>query len=300
MEIRHMQTFLQVAATRSFTKAAETLGYSQANVSFQVRQLEDELGVPLFDRIGKKAQLTQHGQMLIPHAQQIVSTATKVENLFREKESLGGTLRIGFVESLFECLFQQTVLRFHRQFPCVTIDVTVDATSELLKMLHTGQLDIVCLIDNNLVDPDIHYWKTVQCSIVIVANANHPLSRSHQLSIYDLNEQEFVLMEDTAPYILDFKRWLFRENIHISPFLKVQSPDAALKLISQENFLSILPDYSVKQAVLDGQIAHLDIPDFSQTQTVQFLVHKNKVLTPQIEGFLREAHTIFLEYVVER
>ena len=131
MEIRHMQTFLQVAATRSFTKAAETLGYSQANVSFQVRQLEDELGVPLFDRIGKKAHLTQHGQMLIPHAQQIVSTATKVENLFREKETLGGTLRIGFVESLFECLFQQTILRFHQQFPRVTVEVTVDATSEL-------------------------------------------------------------------------------------------------------------------------------------------------------------------------
>lgn len=299
MEIRHMQTFLQVAATQSFTKAAETLGYSQANVSFQIRQLENELGIPLFDRIGKKAHLTQHGQMLIPHAQQIVSTATKVENLFREKITLGGTLRIGFVESLFECLFQQTILRFHRQFPRVTVEVTVDATSALLKMLHTGQLDIVCLIGNNLVNPDIHYWKTVQCSIVIVANADHPLFHSQQLSIYDLNGQEFILMEDTAPYILDFKRWLFKKNIHINPFLKVQSPDAALKLISQGNYLSILPDYSVRQAVLDGKVVLLNFPDFSQTQTVQFLVHKNKVLTPQIEGFLENARDTFLEYIME-
>lgn len=296
MEIRHMHTFLQVAATQSFTKAAETLGYSQANVSFQVRQLEDELGAPLFDRIGKRAHLTQYGEMLIPLAQQIVSTARKAETLFRDKETLEGTLRIGFVESLFECLFRQTVLRFHRQFPRVTLEATVDATSELLKRLHAGQLDIVCLIDSNLVDPAIHYWKTVQCSILIVASPDHPLARRERLDLRDLNGQEFVLMEDTAPYILDFNGLLLRENIRINPFLKVQSPAAALQLIVQGNYLSLLPDYSAKEAIRTGRVARLDIPSFSQSQTVQFLVHKNKVLTPQIEGFLSDAHTTFLEY----
>ena len=90
-----------------------------------------------------------------------------------------------------------------------------------------------------------------------------------------------------------------REGIRIDPFLKVQSPDAALKLISQENYLAIVPDYSVKQAIPEGQIVRLEIPGFSQTQTVQFLVHKNKVITPQIEGFLHHAHTTFLKYVAE-
>ena len=299
MEIRHLTTFLQVAAMQSFTRAGEALGYSQANVSFQIRQLETELGVPLFDRIGRKAHLTQHGQMLIPHAQQIVSTATRIENLFREKETLGGTLRVGFVESLFECLFQPTILAFHRQFPRVTVEITVDATAELLKKLHTGQLDIVCLIDSNLIDPDILYWQTVECSIVIAANSSHPLAHRQDLSIRDLDGQEFVLMEDTSPYLLAFKRWLMREGIRIDPFLKVQSPDAALNLISQENYLAIVPDYSVKQAIPEGQIVRLEIPGFSQTQTVQFLVHKNKVITPQIEGFLHHAHTTFLKYVAE-
>ncbi len=294
MDIRHMNAFLQVVATESFTRAGESLGYSQANISFQIRQLEEELGVPLFDRIGKKAHLTQYGQMLIPYAQKIVSTAATIENLFREKETLEGTLRIGFVESLFECLFRQTVLSFHRQFPRVTLETTVDATSELLKRLRSGQLDIVCLIDSNLVDPDIHYWRTVQCGILLVAGADHPLSRRRGLDLWDLNGQEFVLMEDSAPYIVDFKRMLLREGIRISPFLKVQSPAAALQLIGQGEYLAILPDYSAKEAVRAGRVVQLDIPSFSQSQTVQFLVHKNKVLTPQIEGFLNEAYTTFL------
>ena len=296
MEIRHLTTFLQVASMHSFTRAGDVLGYTQANVSFQIRQLENEVGVLLFDRIGKKAHLTQQGQMLIPYAQQIVSTSTEIENLFREKEALGGNLRIGFAESLFECLFRQTILSFHQKFPRVTVDITVDATSELIKRIRTGQLDIVCLIDSDLAESDFNYWKSVSCSIKIVSNPGHPLMCKQHLEEEDLNDQEFVLMEDTAPYIMEFNRWLLKEGIRIKPFLKVQSPQAALKIVTTGNYLTVLPDYSVKSQLGDGSVKQLNIPSFNQIQTVQFLIHKNKVLTPQIEGFLSEAYSAFIEY----
>ena len=106
-------------------------------------------------------------------------------------------------------------------------------------------------------------------------------------------------MENTAPYIVDFNRILLKENIKISAFLNVQSPEAALKLISKGNYLSVLPDYSIKKAVQQGSITQLHVSGFSSTQTVQFLIHKNKVITPQIEGFLEEAYSTFLDYVME-
>ncbi len=296
MEIRHLVTFLKVAALHSFTKAGEDLGYSQANVSLQIRQLETDVGAPLFDRIGKKAQLTQYGQMLIPYAQRLVSTVTKIESLFRDKETLSGTLRIGFVESLFECLFQETVLRFHRQYPHVTVEIVVDAASELLRMLRAGQVDAVCRIDNDLIDPDVDCWATVPCHAVIVANAEHPLAKREQLSIQELEGQEFVMMEDTASYIEEFNRWLMSEHIKIKPFLKVQSPEGAIKVISRADYLSILPDYAVRDAVREGKLRQLNFNAFSQRQIVQFLVNRNRALTPQIEGFLREAYDTFLQY----
>lgn len=294
MEIRHLVTFLQLATIHSFTKAGEALGYSQANVSLQIRQLENELGVPLFDRIGKMAHLTQYGQMLVPYAQQVVSTATTIENLFREKENLKGTLRIGFVESLFECLFEDTMLKFHEEFPLVSVDVTVDASASLFRMLYSGQLDIVCLIDNGVINPELNYWSSIDCDIVIVANNAHPLLSRLKLDPGDLDGQEFVLMEDTAPYVLEFNRWLQEESIEIVPCIKVQSPDGAKRLLSRANYLSLLPDFSAKSALRDGSIRLLDVEGFSQTQQVQFLTHKNKVVTPQIEGFLKNAVDVFL------
>lgn len=293
MEIRHLVSFLQLAMLGSFTKAGESLGYSQANISLQIRQLENELGVPLFDRIGKKAYLTQYGEMLVPYAQEIVATTTSIENMFHEKENLRGTLHVGLTESLFECLFRDTVLAFHRNFPLVTVEVSVNSTTSLIKMLHNGQLDIVCLIGDYLADPDLLCWDSMECDVLIVSNNNHDLTSRLKLDPGDLDGQDFVLMEDSAPYVLDFNRWLRDEEIEISTSIKVQIPYGARQLLMKENYLSLLPDFTVKSDIREGRITHLNIEGFSQQQEVQFLTHKSKVFTPQIEGFLKEAVSVF-------
>lgn len=295
MEIRHLVSFLQLAMQQSFTKAGESLGYSQANISLQIRQLENELGVPLFDRIGKRAYLTQYGEMLVPYAQDIISTVTTIENMFHEEENLKGTLRVGFTESLFECLFQKTLLNYHKKFPLVTVEVNVDSTTALMRMLNNGQLDIVCLIEDNMADPDLLCWDSIEHDIVIVANNDHPLTSRLKLDPWDLEGQEFVLMEDSAPYVIDFNHWLSHEGIEIAACVKVQIPFGARQLLHKEKYLSLLPDFAVKADVQNKQITQLNIEGFSLKQYVQFITHRSKVLTPQIDGFLREAISIFRE-----
>ena len=108
MEIRNLTTFLKVAALRNFTRAAKELGYSQSNVSAQILQLEQEVGAPLFDRIGKQVRLTQFGEELLPHAQELCSTAAEMENMFRSEAFLGGTVRIGMTDSLAELPLENT------------------------------------------------------------------------------------------------------------------------------------------------------------------------------------------------
>ena len=77
MELRLLTTFLKVAQLQSFSKAAESLGYSQSAVTVQVQQLENELGVRLFDRIGKTVSITHYGQEFIPYARDVVSAAAR-------------------------------------------------------------------------------------------------------------------------------------------------------------------------------------------------------------------------------
>lgn len=286
MEIRLLQTFLQVASLQNFTRAAKVLGYSQSNVSAQIQQLEQEVGVPLFNRIGKTVSLTQYGEQLVPHAQQVVSLSIKVENCLKSKETLGGTIRVGIVESLFQCFIEPVVLDYHEQFPNVKIELVVDGTATLLELLQQGQLDFACLIDTLLPQAKWNIWYKAPIPIRIIVNPDHPLANRNAISLSDLEHEEFILMEDSASYSSFFESAMAEQQLNLNTFLILQNAEKACQLVQKNSFLSVLPHYVVSKAVEEQKVSLLAVSDFSHTEYVYLLMHISKVVTPQIEGFL--------------
>lgn len=98
-------------------------------------------------------------------------------------------------------------------------------------------------------------------------------------------------MELTAPYIVHFLSVMAAQHITLKPFLTLQSADTATRLVSKGNFVSILPLYTVMQASKQHLVHILPIKDFHDTPSIQMVLHANKVMTPQIEGFLQEIRT---------
>ena len=100
MELRQLSTFIQVAQLKSFSRAAESLGYSQSAVTVQIRQLEDELDTRLFDRIGKHISLTARGVQFLEHAYDVLQEVNKARLSVSDTGELHGRLHIGTIESL--------------------------------------------------------------------------------------------------------------------------------------------------------------------------------------------------------
>ena len=123
MELRILNTFLKVAQLQSFSKAADSLGYSQSAITVQVQQLENELGVRLFDRIGKNVTITHYGQSFIPYARDVISSATKAAHFAVDDHELTGTLRIGSIESIITTSFSEILPLFHQRCPHVTASI---------------------------------------------------------------------------------------------------------------------------------------------------------------------------------
>lgn len=289
MEIRNLQTFLKVAALGNFTHAGEALGYSQANISAQIKQLESEVGAPLFNRIGRGVTLTQFGETLLPYAARIVSTAEEMQTLLRPDAELTGTLRVGMVESLFDCIHAAVLSDYHRRFPRVKIELTVDATQTLKEKLQKGSIDLACLIDAPVSDAEWNRLYSAQTEVVVSANPIHPLAGQEDLTLSDLREQQWVLMEETAPYSVEFHTALSRAGVSIAPFLTMQSARAACEMVQRELVLSLLPVYTIRSAASSGQVVILPIQELQLRQTVQILLHRSKALVPQILGFAEEA-----------
>lgn len=104
MEVRQLNTLIRAAQFQSFSKAAESLGYSQSAVTVQIKALEEELGVRLFDRMNKRVLLTVDGQRFLEYANSILDTIQNARQALNENAELGGSLHIGTLESL--CFFR--------------------------------------------------------------------------------------------------------------------------------------------------------------------------------------------------
>ena len=183
MEIRNLYTFLQVASTLNITQASEALGYSQSNVSMQIHQLEDELGVKLFDRIGRGIALTHYGEELIPYANQVISAIQRLQHSMVPESELTGTIKIGIVESVFAVCFQALIQKYNKRFPKVRIDVTVDGTATLQKLLIKNEIDIACLIDNPIINTKLINRYSQQVDISIIVGKHHPFADKKDITL---------------------------------------------------------------------------------------------------------------------
>ena len=145
LDIRNIRAFVRVAELKSFSKAAAELDYVQSTVTMQVRQLEQELGYPLFDRIGKRVSLTAMGAEFLTCAYEILHAVGKAENLGKEMGSAGGVLRIGVLESLLFGTMQDLLPQFRSAHPQVELQLKMGQTAELLQKLKENELDMVYL-----------------------------------------------------------------------------------------------------------------------------------------------------------
>lgn len=282
MEIRNLNFFIKVAELQSFTLAAADLGYSQSNISTQIIQLEKELGIPLFNRVGRQVTLTQWGEVFLPYAKQIAELEYDMANFMKSDEALGGTIKIGMVESVFSTIDKNIFVNYHNRFPRLKIDLSIDCTETLKADVARGRLDVACIIDQKV---DQSKWTTefsIDAPIVLVCNPTNPLSEFGDIPLEILAGQDFVVMEDNSPY--NIYNAFAEAGIEVVPFLKMQNAKVACELVEKNDYISLLPYYVVRRSVLSGKVKVLNSKGFSFNQAVQVILHKNRVRTPQIKG----------------
>lgn len=295
MEIRNLNTFLHAAALQNITRTAAELGYSQSAVSVQIRQLEQELGMPLFDRIGKNVHLTEFGRLLVPYARNAVAAVTAVENFGKSDAVLGGSICIGITDSLFELLRKPLLVAYHARFPKVRVELLVDTTVNLTQLLQQGSIDAMCVIDDPLPPARWHIWQQREVPVVLVASPSHPLAGRKNVALRELSGSELIMMEKDAPYNRRFERLLAQQQVECEPFLRLPSASAARELLLEGAYLSLLPWYTVCEDVEAGRLRRLSIPEWHLSQSVQMVLHRSKVVTPQIEGFLAELSRVLAD-----
>ena len=287
MEIRNLITFLKVTELQSFSRAADALDYSQSAVTVQIQQLERELNVQLFDRIGKTVSITQYGKDFVAYARDVVSAVSRASSFACDHTQLTGTVRVGTLNSMLTASFSDIVPAFHDRFPHVIAQLHADTIVSLKEKLIKNELDLIYTLDEQVFDTQFVKMSEAEEDIVVVTNIQNPLVRQPVVRLADLVKHPFILMNRSNVYRDLFDRELARQNLTVQPFLELEDDVLALRLISENpTYLSVLPRYTVNKSIHQKELAVIPVADCEIPQWRQVLYHKNKVLTPQIQGML--------------
>ena len=286
MDIKNLDSFIQVAELSSFTKAAEKLEYSQSTVSFQIKQLEQSLGVKLFDRVNHTVVLTERGREVLAYAHKIKAIEEQLEKSLSGKGEISGHVRIAMADSLCGWIMRDRFEKFHRQYPEVTLNIISANTEDMFRMLDHNEVDLVYTLDNHIYKSDYLIANEDEVSVHFVAGGNNALVGRGNLEIEQVLDCPCILTEKGMSYrrLLEIK--LAEQHLELCPILEVGNVSLIEQLVALGKEVTYLPDFVTKQAVEEGRLFVLDVPGYETVIWKQLLYHKDKYVTPQLQAVI--------------
>ena len=290
VELRNLITFIYVAELGSFTKAAEQLGYSQSTISFQIKQLEDELGCLLFERINHTITLTEQGHKLVSYAHRVRALTEDFKETLA-KEDLRGHLHIVTPDSVCEEMISAHYADFHRKYPSIYIRFSTGDSGNLLHMLDRNEADVIITLDHHLYNKDYVVAKEQKIPMHFVASSESKFAHCKGLSIKDIIEEPFVLTEYGQGYRRVFDRELAKKSLEITPVLEIGRTDIITSVLVENDMISFLPDFVTDELIASGRLCYLDVVDMNIDIWKQLIYHKNKWLSKSMKTFIEYIKT---------
>lgn len=287
MELQQLKTFITTAKVGNFTKAAELLDYAQSSVSGQIRALEEEFEVKLFERLGRAVRLTEEGRRLLIYAEQLLKLAEETKESVTGSAQPRGTIIIGAPESLSIFRLPELLKEYRRRFPEVKLVLKSGSCRDILGWLKKNIIDIAFLIDTPFNVSDFISECLCQEQILLVAGNSHILMNKNNIELKDLEGEDLILVEeDGCCYRMIFESLMAEAGIYPSSIQEFGSVETIKKCVISGLGISILPLISVELEIKDGQLKELlwSSPDFNIH--TQILYHKNKWISPALSAMI--------------
>lgn len=286
MDIRSLNIFMEVAEQGSFTKVGEKLGYSQPTISFQIKQLEKELGVPLFDRIGHTVSLTDAGRDALRYAQEICHLSQEMLLDTTGQREPSGILRLGMPDSLCEPLIAGQFREFRRRYPKVSLRIITGDTGHLLELLDHNEADMILTLDDHLYNPNYVIVDEEAIRVHFVVSPENNLVQKDMVTIEELMQYPFLLTEKGMSYRRLLDERLARSSLEIQPVLETGRADLICELAEENAGVGFLPDYVTAQSVRKGKLVRLQVQDFRVEVWRQLLYRREKWVSLQMEAMI--------------
>ncbi|MEN6462882.1 MAG: LysR family transcriptional regulator [Syntrophomonas sp.] len=286
MELRQLKIFVTVAKEKSFTRAAQIMGYAQSNITAQVRLLEEEFDTRLFERLGKKIALTPDGENLLYHAERLLRYASEVQEAMTYSSEPHGILSIGIAESL--CIFKLPALlkEYSRLYPQVKLVIRQGTPLDFARWLRENIIDVAFSLDQIINDEDLISKTLCEEPMIIVGNNEHSLTAKGYIELKDIAQESFIYTERNCSYRSVIENYLSDAKIKPGSSYEFDSIEAIKQFVLSGLGIALLPYAAVERELSAGTMVDLRLIEPKIEMYTQIVYHKNKWLSPTLLSLL--------------
>ena len=285
--LRQLRTFKAVADLKSFSRAALRLKLSQPSISYQVKELEEALGVPLLDRLGKRVSLTEAGTLLYGYARRMLEVLDEAAVAVEEMRGIKrGTLRLGASTTVGIYLLPAALGAFKKLHPGLVISLEIGARERVQEQVLRGELDLA-VVGPALKDPELAIVPFLTDELVVVAPAGHVLAGKKRLDLKALAGQPFVMREPASGSRLSLEKVARKAGAKLSVAMELGSNGAIKHAVESGLGLAVISRYACALEFASGRLVELDVRGFPIRRDWHIVYLRRRKLPASVQAFIQ-------------
>lgn len=252
MELRQLKYFIKAKDLLNFTEAAKVLNISQSTLSQQIKQLEDELGVLLFNRIGKRVVLTEAAEMFGDYALQCINKANQGLLLLNDLNNLKtGKITVGVIYSM-RILFARALIQFAKQYPHIKVQVVFGTTKDLLEGLNLHHFDFVLVFAEKVKSPNLKYQTLLSANMVLVTSKRSSLAGKRSITLKEIARLPLALPFSGYSTIQFFVESFSQKKLDLDICMEINDIPTLFEIVKTGHWHTILSETSINDPHVVG------------------------------------------------
>ncbi len=285
LDLLKLKTFLVVAATNNFTRAAAELGYSQSSVTTHIQALERELGAPLFDRVYRNVILTEVGRRTLEYANRLIALADEAKASVQKHGELSGPLSLGAPEAVVTYRLPEVLRQFQTLYPHVQLSLASCADSQTqMNGVLDGTLDLAMIVDERVRSDRLIMSCLGREEILIVKALDYDFTSTGDFKLEDLAAARVLLTNKDCTFRLLFERVLSAGQVYLGNVFELGSIEAAKQCAMAGMGLAVLPKMAVMAELKQKRLVSLPWSGPSFQVHVQMLRDRQRSVSPALHA----------------
>jgi DNA-binding transcriptional LysR family regulator len=286
MDLKYLNTFRTIATVGSFNQAANLLDLAQSTVSDQIKALESDLDVKLFNRDGKKISLTPAGELFLQYAQKMINLEEEIRTEIKECEEVHGSLAIRIPETISTYYLPSILKIFQNRFPHVDLNFNPCSSFGLQEELRSGIINLAFLITKDFREVDLETFTLMEVPLVMITYPANPIAVKSCLTLADFKNEPVYVTSSDCSYFKIFEEFFTNEKIKLPTLYRLNSIEAIKKNIIAGTGVAVLTKIAVQHELSKGLLVELPFEKTPLSAGMLMIRLKNKWHPPVLEAFM--------------